>query len=125
MKILIVDDHPDFLDSLQLLLELEGHQIIAASNAALALQQLSNGHAFDLVITDYQMPGICGDEFFRHARKQMGALTPPFMLHSAHHDELTNSETALPWHDCIPKGNPELLRHCLQRFCSATPDSVN
>ncbi len=123
MRLLIVDDHPECLDSLQLLLEVEGHHVAVASNAADALGELSNGRSFDLVITDYRMPGICGDELFRRARQQLGPLTPPFILHSAHHDELTACETQLSWHACVPKGNPERLRRCLHQFASEGADS--
>ena len=118
----VVDDHPECLSSLQLLLELEGHRVTAASNAADALGELSNGHSFDLVITDFRMPGICGDELFKRARQLLGPLTPPFVLHSAHYDELSISETELPWDDCVPKGNPEQLRQCLCRFAEASLD---
>lgn len=123
MRLLIVDDHPDCLDSLQLLLEVEGHHVATASNAADALGALSNGRSFDLVITDYRMPGICGDELFKRARQQLGPLMPPFILHSAHHDELSPSAILLPWHACVPKGNPDLLRQCLHQFASEDANS--
>lgn len=117
MKILIVDDHAACLTSLQMLLELESHEVTTAPDATVALEQLSNGHPFDLVITDHRMPDISGDEFFRHARQRMGVMTPPFVLHSAHQDELTADAAGLPWHACIPKGNPEQLRRCVQSLC--------
>ncbi len=114
MRILLVDDHPAFLESLQLLLELDGYSIATSHHAAAALDVLSTGHPVDLVITDYRMPGIDSDEFFQRARQLLGSLVPPFILHSSHQNELANTAAKLPWHANIPKGNAEELRLCLQ-----------
>jgi CheY-like chemotaxis protein len=60
-RLLVVDDEPTILDALKHLLEYEGYQVqtIDGGRAALALMEQEQ---FDLVITDYAMPGMRGDE---------------------------------------------------------------
>ncbi len=60
-KILIVDDDYDFLESLQLLLMDDGHDTIAASNGTDAVQKYAEFMP-DIVLLDFQMPGINGYE---------------------------------------------------------------
>jgi CheY-like chemotaxis protein len=60
-SILVVDDEPYVCDALRMLLSLDGHRVATAGNGQEALDLFSRD-AFDLVITDYSMPGIKGDE---------------------------------------------------------------
>ncbi len=60
-RILLVDDQEPLRASLRLLLELDGHQVTEASNGAEALNLFTRGE-FDLVITDFEMPVMKGDE---------------------------------------------------------------
>jgi CheY-like chemotaxis protein len=60
-KILIVDDEPLVCDAVKMLLEFDGHEIITAINGKEALALFDQG-GFDLVISDYTMPGMKGDE---------------------------------------------------------------
>lgn len=67
--ILLVDDEADIRDLYRLVLESAGYSVIAVSNAADALERLAV-HAVDLVITDYQMPEIKGDQLIGIIREQ-------------------------------------------------------
>jgi CheY-like chemotaxis protein len=60
-KVLVVDDEYASLEVLALLLIGEGFQVLTASNGEEALEQLEQ-HAIDLVITDYKMPKMDGNE---------------------------------------------------------------
>jgi CheY-like chemotaxis protein len=60
-RILVVDDEPFVCDALKMLLEFDGHQVEAAHSAPEALSVFGAGK-FDLVITDYSMPNMKGDE---------------------------------------------------------------
>ncbi|MCA1813439.1 MAG: response regulator [Halobacteriales archaeon] len=66
--ILLVDDEPDILDSLQALLEHEqaGVRVVTASSGPEALEKLK-AQRVDLIITDYKMPGMNGLEFLAAA----------------------------------------------------------
>jgi len=61
MKMLVVDDEPDVCDCIRLLLTYEGHEVISANSGKAALAEFENGK-FDVVVTDYFMPGMKGDE---------------------------------------------------------------
>ena len=60
-RILIVDDEAHLRTCLRMMLELEGHQVTEASNGAEALNLFTIGE-FDLVITDFEMPVMKGNE---------------------------------------------------------------
>ena len=59
--ILVVDDDPAARESLRLLLSLDQHVVTEAADGEEALA-LFLPSKFDLVITDYLMPGMRGDE---------------------------------------------------------------
>jgi CheY-like chemotaxis protein len=60
-RILLVDDQPEVRETLKVLLEIDEHEITEASNGRQGLSLFQPGR-FDLVITDYAMPQMCGDE---------------------------------------------------------------
>ena len=60
-KILIVDDDPDILDVLKIMLEAEGYEVIEAHDGKEALEIIKRTNP-DLLITDLKMPKMCGDE---------------------------------------------------------------
>ena len=60
-RILVVDDEESLRACLRMVLELEGIQVTEASNGAEALHLFALGE-FDLVITDFQMPLMEGNE---------------------------------------------------------------
>lgn len=59
--ILCVDDEPAALQVFRAALERLGHRVVGVSNAGAALTVLGRG-GVDLVISDYQMPGMSGIE---------------------------------------------------------------
>ena len=69
-KILLVDDDPSVLKIFRLLLEFDGHEVqtVDSGNSALAMIELCQ---FDLIITDYLMPGMKGDELAALIKKRL------------------------------------------------------
>jgi CheY-like chemotaxis protein len=58
IRILVVDDEPDTLVGLGALLEGRGHYVKTFDDPAQALEHIASGNVnYDLVITDYRMPG--------------------------------------------------------------------
>ncbi len=58
IRILVVDDEPDILFGLSALLERRGHYVKTFDDPAQALEHIASGDVdYDLVITDYRMPG--------------------------------------------------------------------
>ena len=60
-RILVVDDEAFVLEAVKMMLSFDGHLVTTVSDAREALSVLERDE-FDLVITDYAMPGMRGDE---------------------------------------------------------------
>ena len=60
-RILLADDEPAVRETMKLLLGLDAHTVVEAVNGREALN-LFTKESFDLVITDYAMPVMKGDE---------------------------------------------------------------
>jgi CheY-like chemotaxis protein len=69
LKILLVDDDPSVLDSIERVLNYLGHAVQTADSGAAALEVVAKG-AVDLVITDYFMPDMKGDELARRLKQR-------------------------------------------------------
>lgn len=61
LRILVVDDEPYVCEAIKMVLELEGYEVATADNGKAALT-LQGKVPFDLVVTDYAMPDMKGDE---------------------------------------------------------------
>jgi CheY-like chemotaxis protein len=59
-QILVVDDEPAVCGAIKMMLEHEGHKVQTATSGKEALSLLEQNR-FDLVTTDYAMPGMKGD----------------------------------------------------------------
>ena len=64
MKMLLIDDDELIRDSLMLFFEGEGCRLVACETAEEGLQALE-GQCYDIIITDYLLPGMDGVEFCR------------------------------------------------------------
>jgi CheY-like chemotaxis protein len=60
-RILVVDDEPFVCDAVKMMLTFDGHEVETASNGKEALSMFEKGK-YDLVITDFAMPNMKGDE---------------------------------------------------------------
>ncbi len=67
-SILLVDDNPEYLDATMLVLEHEGHKVYAANSGKEALELL-HVHTIDLVLLDYFMPEMTGEDVVTEIRK--------------------------------------------------------
>jgi diguanylate cyclase (GGDEF)-like protein len=66
--ILLVDDDAVYAQATSLLLEREGHQVLLAENGPAALTVLRQNHV-DLLLLDYFMPGMTGEEVVTELRR--------------------------------------------------------
>ena len=60
-RILVVDDNPQVCDAVKLMLDFDGHEVRTAGSGKDARTILEQDR-FDLVITDFDMPVMKGDE---------------------------------------------------------------
>jgi signal transduction histidine kinase/ActR/RegA family two-component response regulator len=83
LRILLVDDDPLLIKSLQDILEADGHLVTAASGGQAGIDTFTAAHRagnpFALVVTDLGMPHVDGRKVAA-AVKQLAPLTPVIML---------------------------------------------
>jgi DNA-binding response OmpR family regulator len=68
MKILIVDDEPNILMSLDFLMRKEGYEVFVARNGTEALESLAQNQP-DLVLLDIMMPDVDGYEICKQIKQ--------------------------------------------------------
>jgi len=68
MSVLVVDDEPNNVTSLEKIFKKEGMRVVGAHNAREALDQLRK-RRMDVVLTDLMMPGITGIELLRAVKE--------------------------------------------------------
>ena len=71
LKVLVVDDNRDALDTSAMLLRMNGHDVRTASDGASALTTL-NGFAPDVALLDIGLPDVDGYEVARRIRAEAG-----------------------------------------------------
>jgi len=81
-RILIVDDHQMAREVLKLFLETQGYLVEEAENGAEGLAVIDQGHTFDLVISDNQMPVMAGMEFIQRLAQRSYLTTHHLILYS-------------------------------------------
>jgi len=68
MKILLIDDDEWIRDSLSLFFEAEGCNVLTFETAEEGMEAVKQ-QAYDIVISDYKLPGMDGLEFLRRVRE--------------------------------------------------------
>jgi two-component system chemotaxis response regulator CheY len=79
-KILIVDDSPTMLMSIESVLKKAGYEISAASSGEKAFELLQGGLKIDLMITDYHMGAMDGIALIRSSRKLPHVRFTPILM---------------------------------------------
>ena len=85
-RILVVDDETDVRHAIAMLLEFWGHEVVEAADGPAALKIFKPG-AFDIVTTDYVMPGMNGVEVARRLKELQPDL--PILMITAFPRELS------------------------------------
>jgi len=67
MEIMLIDDDEWIRDSLCIFFESEGCHITALETAEEGMEAIKK-HDYDILVTDYRLPGMDGLEFLRHVR---------------------------------------------------------
>ncbi|OYW24955.1 MAG: hypothetical protein B7Z55_00730 [Planctomycetales bacterium 12-60-4] len=81
-RILVAEDNLVLADVLRFNLERGGFDVHVANSGTLAAEALRKGQ-FDAILTDYQMPGINGEDLCRLARSDSRHADVPVFLISA------------------------------------------
>ena len=97
-RILLVDDEPAVLQSLRILLASAGYEVETAWSSKEAWDLL-NQSGFDLVVTDFNMPGMKGDELAARSKEHWPEIPVVMLTGSA--EILQASGRALPGVDVL------------------------
>ncbi len=116
-RILVVDDEPYVCDAVRMMLAFDGHQVETAASGKEALA-IFHKDKFDLVITDYAMPGMKGDELA--ASIKVISPTQPVVLITAYAEMLKSAENPLTGVDFIVS-KPFLLENLREAIEKTTP----
>jgi CheY-like chemotaxis protein len=88
LRILVVDDEPAVGNAVKMLLKIDGHDVEATHSGKEALALFKPGR-FDLVFTDFTMPGMNGDQLA--AAIKADAPGQPIVMITAHAGTLPRS----------------------------------
>jgi DNA-binding response OmpR family regulator len=81
--ILVVDDEPDILEFLQVILEEEGYTVVTSDKGEF-LEQLHNGGLPFLILVDVLLSGKDGREIVKYLKSQEETKSIPVIMFSAH-----------------------------------------
>ncbi|HET8546072.1 MAG TPA: hybrid sensor histidine kinase/response regulator [Pseudolabrys sp.] len=103
-SVLLVDDSPFFLNMLTPVLQAAGYVVTTAASARDALALLGEGQAFDVAITDIEMPDMDGFQFAESVRgdPRIGNL-PIIALSSVVSPEAIERGRRVGFHDYVAK----------------------
>ena len=79
MRIAIVDDDPAFAQFLHTLMTEAGHQVVVSNNGGQFLRVARN-ETFDLILLDWNLPGMSGIDIIHAMRGELGADVPIILL---------------------------------------------
>lgn len=120
-KILVVDDEPFVCDAVKMMLNFDGHEVETAASGKAALDLFAPGK-YDLVITDYAMPQMKGDELALQLRSR--APHQPIVLITAYAEMLKSSDSPLTGiHSVVSK--PFMLEDLRSAVANATSGKTN
>ena|ERR1051326_369873 len=118
-RILVVDDEPLVCDAVKMMLAFDGHVVETATNGKDALAKFDQSK-FDLVITDFSMPAMKGDELAA-AIKCRDPRQPVVMI-TAYAEMLQASQSPLVGVDFLIS-KPFLLENLREAIAKVTPVS--
>jgi two-component system response regulator (stage 0 sporulation protein F) len=108
-KILVVDDSELARNLIRDVLEKAGHEVDLASGGGEALDGLAKT-PYDLLVTDWVMPGMMGEELLAQVKEKYPAL--PFVIITSYYDSELLSKEKFPREKVIKKPfkNEDLLQ---------------
>ena len=116
-RILVVDDEPFVCDAVKMMLTFDGHVVETASNGKDALEMFAKGK-FDLVITDFAMPNMKGDELAATIKARVPGQ--PVVMITAYAEMLQSSGNPLTGVDFVIS-KPFLLENLREAIAKVAP----
>ena len=101
-RILIIEDNPMVVKSLEFKLTKDGYDVVVAHNGRKALEILKEDDAIELVITDLMLPYITGTELIEHIRNNTPTM-PIIVLSTSNQEEIITDAFMMGVNDFITK----------------------
>lgn len=105
LRILLIDNNRHGLVARRAVLEQHGHKVTAASGGQVGIE-LFHSQPFDLVVTDYGMPEVSGQQVIRKIRQQSPRI--PIVVLSGYVEALGLSEQSTGADVVVSKGPGEV-----------------
>ena len=102
MKILVAEDEPMLLKTIELKLRKEGYEVIATSDGREAMERIEKDNP-DMVITDIMMPYASGLEIVNLIRQKIARKIPIIMLSAMEQEKVVLEAFELGADDYITK----------------------
>lgn len=82
-KVLVVDDEPNIVLSLEFLMEQAGFEVVTAEDGEQALARVDDSQP-DLLLLDISLPGISGFDVLERLRSEAATAQLPIIMLTAH-----------------------------------------
>ncbi len=102
MKILVAEDEPILLMTIEMKLKKEGFEVISSKDGREAIEQIKLTHP-DMIITDIMMPYASGLEIINFVRQQQNSKTPIIILSAMEQENVVLEAFELGADDYITK----------------------
>lgn len=79
-SVLLIDDHADGLEAMQGLIEAHGFTVATAGSGEEALALLQGGESCCLIVVDWRMPGMTGEQFLKTLRASHRLCEIPLLV---------------------------------------------
>lgn len=100
-KILVIEDNPMVVKSLEFKLTKEGYEVITALDGRSAIEELKTT-SFDLILTDLMLPFVSGSQLIEHIKKNY-PNTPIIVLSTATQEDIITDAFNMGVDDFISK----------------------
>ncbi|MES2374726.1 MAG: response regulator transcription factor [Bacteroidota bacterium] len=102
MRILVAEDEPMLLKTIELKLKKEGYEVVATADGRQAMAEIE-GSDPDMVITDIMMPYASGLEIISHVRQKITRKIPIIILTAMEQEKVVMEAFELGADDYITK----------------------
>lgn len=118
-KVLLVEDSSFFRNLLMPMLKMAGYRVTTAEDGEAALSICRSGDAFDIIISDIEMPGLSGFDLARTLRQDERWKKVPMVALSSHANpqDFERGRNA-GFNDYVTKLDPKALLAALSRVLS-------